>query len=410
MKIIEIFWTFLKLGLSSFGGPVAHLAYFHREFVEQKKWLTDSQYAQLLIICQTIPGPASSQVGFAIGLLRDGWLGAIFAFIAFTLPSVVLLIGFANSLHFFNSDVGIAALDGLATVAFIVVLQAIVGMGKTILQPRLSWLIAAAMFCIVLMLDALNWQLFALLLCAVVGCILLQEDEQAINNTRLNSCALPYRLTLSTTAISVSLFIAILWSLTKHPFNAESLIYTHASAYYTSGAMVFGGGHVVLPFLEQATVATGLVSQDTFLAGYGATQALPGPMFSFAAYLGYMTEVSQSTVDGNNHMLSAISSALLATLFIFLPGFLLLSAILPVSQTLFVHSFVRRGFMGANAGVLGLLAATLYDPIFTHAINGNLDLTIAALGYVALSKFKAPVLVIVVFCVCAKVCAIYLLE
>jgi chromate transporter len=409
MKIIEIFWIFLKLGLTSFGGPIAHLAYFRHAFVEKRNWFSEAQYAHLLTICQTVPGPASSQVGFAIGLLRGGWLGAIFAFIGFTVPSVALLIIFANSLSLLDSSIGQASLHGLGILAFVVVFQAIIGMSKQLLTLPASWVLATVMFGLVLLTNTLMWQIVGILICAAVNSVLVNrssDDEQNPILTTPIFSSLPYQCTLLTTWIAGGLFIGLLIILIGNPFNVSQYFYAQAPAYYASGAMVFGGGHVVLPFLEQTTVAQGLVTKDVFLAGYGATQALPGPMFSFAAYLGYMGELRQQLLmAGDPHVFRALAGALLATLFVFLPGFLLVSAILPISQKLFVYPLVRRAFAGANAAVVGLLAATLYDPIFTHAIQSNHDLVIAGIGFIALSRFKAPVLLIVFLCVACKVLA-----
>ena len=406
MKAIEIFWIFLKLGLTSFGGPVAHLAYFRHAFVEQRNWFTESQYAHLITICQIIPGPASSQVGFAIGLLRGGWLGAICAFFGFTLPSVFLLLLFASSLSLFDSSIAQAGLHGLAILAFIVVLQAVMGMSKQLLVSPLSWCIAAAMFCVVLLSEALAFQVIALLCCAIVSSVLTASNTEHLGDA--NSASSHYKLPLYTTWIAGVLFVTLLLLLVGNPFNVNEYLYDHAPAYYTSGAMVFGGGHVVLPFLEHTTVAQGLVTQDVFLAGYGATQAVPGPMFSFAAYLGYMTQLNQPLLGTEQGLvLSAMGGALMATLFVFLPGFLLLSAVLPVSQKLFGYRALKNAFIGANAGVVGLLAATLYDPIFTHAIKGNIDIMIAGVGFVLLTKAKLPVLAIVVLCIVAKILALY---
>ncbi|MFT6267657.1 MAG: chromate transporter [Alphaproteobacteria bacterium] len=409
MKAFEIFWIFLKLGLTSFGGPVAHLAYFRHAFVEKRKWFSEAQYAYLLTICQTIPGPASSQVGFAIGLLRGGWLGAISAFIAFTLPSVVLLLVFANSLSLLDSSIGKASLHGLGILAFIVVMQAVIGMSKQLLILPVSWIIATVMFGLVLLTNALMWQILGILICAIVSSVLAKgdsHDKQSPTSVLPVFSSFPHQFSLKTTWIAGGLFIGLFIILIGNPFNVSQYLYAQAPAYYASGSMVFGGGHVVLPFLEQTTVAQGLVTEDVFLAGYGATQAVPGPMFSFAAYLGYMGELHhQLFTPGDPNFIRSLIGAFFATLFVFLPGFLLVSAILPISQKLFVYPKVRRAFLGANAAVVGLLAATLYDPIFTHAIQSNHDLVIAGIGFVALTRFKVPVLAIVCFCVACKVLA-----
>lgn len=401
MKVVDIFWIFLKLGLSSFGGPVAHLAYFRTTFVERKKWFSEAQYAHLLTVCQTLPGPASSQVGFAVGLLRGGWLGGLSAFIAFTLPSVVLLLLFANSLYLFESEIGQAGLKGLAILAFLVVTQAVIGMSKQLLSVPITWCLALAMFSLVLLSNSLIFQFIGIVLCAICCAIFAPaiRDSEKSQGDAIGFSQSHFSLSLKTSWIASTIFVVISLLVLANPLNINAYFYEHAAAYYSSGAMVFGGGHVVLPFLEQATVSEGLVTKDAFLAGYGATQAMPGPMFSFAAYLGYMGELHQQTMlSSQSATLSALGSAFWATLFIFLPGFLLLAAVLPISQKLFEHPKLSSAFMGANAAVVGLLAATLYDPIFVHAIQSKEDLVIAAIGFIALTRFKIPMLALLCLC------------
>jgi chromate transporter len=399
MKALNIFWIFLKLGCTSFGGPVAHLAYFRKTFVEKRQWFSESQYLHLLSICQLIPGPASSQVGFAIGLLRGGWLGAIFAFIAFTLPSVVLLIIFANSLYLLDSAIGHASLRGLAILAFIVVLQAVMGMGKQLLTSSFSWVLAVAVFVVVLLSNNIFIQLISIAVCAALSALKSspQEENSLVGNT-LFSTSTYYLPGMKSASVAGLLFVAFCLLFMSNPQWANQISYDHASSFFFSGSTVFGGGHVVLPFLEQTTVAQDLISKEAFLAGYGATQAVPGPMFSFAAYLGYVIDINEQA-----SVTASVGSALLATLFLFIPGFLLVSALLPVSQKLFNYPRVKQAFIGANAAVIGLLAATLYDPIFTHAINSNIDIAIAGVGFVALVRLKLPVLGIVLLCVLLKV-------
>ena len=406
MKALYIFWIFLKLGCTSFGGPVAHLAYFRQVFVEQRQWFSESEYAHLLSICQLIPGPASSQVGFAIGLLRGGWLGAILAFIAFTLPSVVLLLLFANSLHLLDSTIGQGSLQGLAILAFVVVLQAVLGMGKQLLTSSFSWVLASAVFALVLLTDNVLWQVISIVFCALVSALVtkpISTNPLADSNMFLSShMHLPSG---KSALIAGALFVMLIVLFVTNSPYLNQFSYLYASSFFLSGATVFGGGHVVLPFLEQTTVAQGLITKDLFLAGYGATQAVPGPMFSFAAYLGYIIDINQQVAAGSAtiDLSIAIKSAFLALLFLFLPGFLLVSAVLPVSQKLFTYPKVKQAFAGANAAVIGLLAATLYDPIFTHAISSKIDVVIAAVGFVVLTRLKVPVLALVCLCVLLKV-------
>lgn len=408
MKALHIFWIFLKLGCTSFGGPVAHLAYFRRVFVEKRQWFSESEYLHLVSICQLIPGPASSQVGFAIGLLRAGWLGAILAFIAFTLPSVALLLLFANTLHLLASTIGQASLQGLAIVALVVVLQAVLGMGKQLLTSSLSWSLALLVFALVLLTDNLAVQVMSIIFCAAFSaCVPKPITDTPHAKDNLFSSSSNYLPGTKSTLTACSLFVILSAIFVFNPQYLNQFSYYYASSFFFSGATVFGGGHVVLPFLEQTTVAQGLITKDAFLAGYGATQAMPGPMFSFAAYLGYVIDINQQATASaaSINLSSALSAALLATLFLFLPGFLLISAVLPVSQKLFSYPRVKEAFSGANAAVIGLLAATLYDPIFTHAIGSNTDIAIAGIGFVMLTKLKVPVLVLVCLCVILKVLA-----
>jgi len=405
MNALSIFWIFLKLGCTSFGGPIAHLAYFRQTFVKKLDWFSESEYGHLLSICQLIPGPASSQVGFSIGLLRGGWIGAILAFIGFTLPSVLLLLIFANSLYLLDSTLGNGMLQGLAILAFIVVLQAVLGMGKQLLTSVLFWILALAVFTLVLMTSSMVFHVASIAICAILSALLSSENpaSQTKSENFFSSAKnyLPSRR-LSLFASMIFVLFAVLFVIA--PQDLGQFSYAHGSPFFLSGATVFGGGHVVLPFLEHSTVAQGLITENTFLAGYGATQAVPGPMFSFAAYLGYTIDINEQLVSGSQRieLFSALSSAILATLYLFLPGFLLIIAVLPISQKLVTYPKIRKAFDGANAAVVGLLAATLYDPIFTHAIRHNFDLAIAAIGFVALTKLKIPVLAVVVLCVLLK--------
>jgi chromate transporter len=384
MRHLEVFWVFLKLGCTSFGGPIAHLVYFREAFVHQRKWLTEYEYSNLLTLCQTLPGPASSQVGFSIGLMRAGILGACLAFIAFTLPSVILLLVFANYLFMFDAQWGQAVLQGLAILAFVVVSHGVVGMGQSNCSERRYFSIALFSFVSLIMLPYALTQLLVIALGALIAYVYrekanmtqsIDEPEQVIVHVKWLKKAAP---------ILGLTFVLLLFTL--------PILSSTASDFYRSGALVFGGGHVVLPLLESAFVSTEQISQADFLAGYGATQAVPGPMFSFAAYLGYLLPGSERP----------LIQAFVATVFIFLPGFLLVMTILPSWQRLSHSSKNKAAFAGANAAVVGLLAAALYDPIFVHAITQPLDIAIAAVAYAGLSRYKVSVLYIVMFCVMSK--------
>nr|WP_136252549.1 chromate efflux transporter [Ningiella ruwaisensis] len=387
--ILQIFWEFLKLGCSSFGGPIAHLMYFRQTFVEKLKWLNDKEYQSIVTLSQSLPGPASSQVGFTIGLLRGGIAGAFVAFIAFTLPSVILLIVFANYLYVFDSPIGKAALQGLAILAFVVVSQGLLGMAKGSCNTKPTFLLALASFVILLSANSLAGQFFVILLGAMCGAALLANDkENGLSNAIQEQALKPRRaniISFSYLCVFTGLFFAL-------PYISETV-----NIFYRSGALVFGGGHVVLPLLESATVANDLLSQEKFLAGYGATQAMPGPMFSFAAYLGFIA-------DSNTHILgSPLISAFVAAIAIFIPGFLLILIILPHLQRFYHYKRLQGALAGANASVVGLLAAALYDPIFLHAINSGAELGISAVGLALLMRFKLPVFYVIVWCVVATV-------
>jgi chromate transporter len=393
MVYLNIFWVFLKLGCTSFGGPVAHLMYFRRAFVEQRKWLDEQQYANIIALCHTLPGPASSQVGFSIGLQRGGLLGAILAFIAFTLPSVILLIVFANTLFLFNGVHGQAVLQGLAILACAVVLQGVLGMGKNLCFGKSRFFIALLSFVLMLLFSNIYVQVAVIFVGAALGYFMLSEDSS--EKVVTDGAASYNKQTLSGRSFAIICFLLFALLFVALPFVSNT-----ANDFYRTGALVFGGGHVVLPLLEEAMVGASYLSQADFLAGYGATQAMPGPMFSFAAYLGFLQE------DANGA--GGITGALIATLFIFLPGFLLVLAILPFWHRLSTKPQLSRAIAGANAAVVGLLAAALYNPIFVHAINQPADLAIAAIAFAALSRFRVPVLLVVFGCIVSRVLVVFI--
>lgn len=383
MIIFTIFITFLRLGCTSFGGPMAHLVYFRQEFVNRKKWFSESQYASIVSICQTLPGPASSQVGYTIGLLKGGWLGGITAFIAFTLPSVLLLILFAGALSWFASDAGQALIQGLMILAFVVVLQGVLGMGKQLCQTQASFAIAVLSFIVLVMFSHSFIHLMVIAGGAGLGFFFCRS--QALN-TEANT--IQTTMGMKTTLVCSALFIVLLGGL---PMLSGELA-AQSTIFFQAGSMVFGGGHVVLPLLEDAVVQTNMISEQQFLAGYGATQALPGPMFAFAAYVGYLLPVDQEGIT------NAFTSAIVATMFIFLPGFLLVSAVLPIWTKLSSKTYFTYALAGANAAVVGLLAATLYQPIFLHAIVQPIDLAIAAIIFALISRWKCNILLALLVC------------
>lgn len=380
----EVFNAFLRLGMTSFGGPIAHLGFFHRELVERRRWVTDNQYAQLLALCQFLPGPASSQLGFALGLLRAGWVGAIAAFVAFTLPSALLLFGFASLLPLLSGPAGTAAIHGLKLVALAVVAHGVMTMARQ-LCPDAQRAGIATLATVIILLSGQAWiQLLAVIMGAVAGLFLCRDEKPAAGA----DLPLPHGPRAGWGFLAV--FLILLLGL---PVLANTATFVALfEAFYRAGALVFGGGHVVLPLLEESVVGTGWVSADVFLAGYGAAQAVPGPMFSFAAYLG-------AAMPGAEGGFMGASAALIA---VFLPGFLLLSGILPLWRMLAGHPSAARAIAGVNAAVVGLLGAALYDPVWTSAILKPADVAIALVGFTMISAWRLSVIYVVAWCVMAS--------
>ena len=383
----EVFRAFLKLGLTSFGGPIAHLGYMREEFVQRRGWLDEAHFAQLLAVCQFLPGPASSQMGFAIGLFRGGWRGALAAFVAFTLPSAVLMFGFAALAPHLGHGVGAAVVHALKLVAVVVVAYGLFGMARQLAPdiPRASIAIAAAAL-IVLTGDAWT-QLIAIALGGLLGtwfCRRVSAPGVAV---------FPLHYGRRGAALFLALFLLGLAGALMLPASGEPAAASLAAAFYRAGALVFGGGHVVLPLLQQAVVDTGWVSADAFLAGYGAAQAVPGPMFSLAAFLG--AEASPS--------LPAVAGASIALLAVFLPGFLLVLAVLPVWAGLARQRWAASAMAGIGAAVVGLLAAAFYDPVWSEGIRGPADIAIAAVGFALLALARLHALWIVLWCVVASI-------
>ena len=382
----EVFGAFLKLGLTAFGGPVAHLGYMRDEFVQRRGWLDDARFAQLLAICQFLPGPASSQLGFAIGLLRGGWRGALCAFVGFTLPSALLMFGFALLAPTLGSGLGAGVLHGLKLVAVAVVAHALVGMVRSLAPDLPRALIAVAAAALLLWAGGAWMQLATIALGAALGAWWCRQMRPpagaplvAPGGARLGVACL-------------ALFLAGLLATLLLPASGTPGVAPLASAFYQAGALVFGGGHVVLPLLQHTVVDSGWVGRDTFLAGYGAAQAVPGPMFSLAAFLGAEVPLGWPAALG----------ATVALLAIFLPGFLLLLAVLPSWARLSRHRLAGGTVAGVNAAVLGLLAAAFYDPVWTQGVRTPADLAIAAVGFGLLALARLPALWAVLWCVAAS--------
>ncbi|MGB4780074.1 chromate efflux transporter [Microbacterium sp.] len=376
----EVFRVFLKLGTTSFGGPIAHLGYFRTEFVERRRWLDDREYADLVALCQFLPGPASSQVGFGVGLLRAGSWGAVAAFVAFTLPSAVLMVAFASGATLFTGPVGEGLLTGLKVVAVAIVAQAVWGMARTLTPDRTRAGIAVvALLIACLPLGSLG--LVAAIALGAVGGIVFCRRSPGAESDMLRFPVRP--------AVGVVCLVLFVLLLTATPILAGATgsgTLTLFDAFYRAGALVFGGGHVVLPLLQAGVADPGWVTDAQFLAGYGAAQAVPGPLFTFAGYLGALADVGPGGVPG----------ALIALIAVFLPGFLLLVGVLPFWNDLRRRGWAQAMMRGANAAVVGILAAALYSPVFTTAITGPAPFGLAAVCFVLLVAWKLPPWVVVI--------------
>lgn len=378
----EVFTAFLKLGVTSFGGPIAHLGYFRDELVVRRKWIDEAGYADLVALCQFLPGPASSQVGFALGLLRAGPLGALAAWTAFTLPSAILLLLFAMVAASIEGPVGTGLLHGLKIVAVAVVAQAVWGMAKSLAPDRQRASIAlVGIICVVFVAGAFG-QILALALGAIAGlCFCRSEAARQASH-------LAFRVPKSVGYIALATFALLLAFLPVFAAMAGSQGLSLFDAFYRAGALVFGGGHVVLPLLQSAVVSTGWVTEDAFIAGYGATQAVPGPLFTFAAYLGAVVGPQPNGIAG----------AVIALVAIFLPGMLLLVGALPFWEGFRKHLLAQAAMRGANAAVVGILGAALYDPVWTSAIFMPKDFALALTGFILLTVWKTPPWIVVVIC------------
>lgn len=380
-SLTEVFLVFLKLGLTSFGGPIAHLGYFRDELVERRRWIDEAGYADLVALCQFLPGPASSQVGFSLGLLRGGGvLGGVAAWVGFTLPSAAVLFAFAIGAAAFTGPIAEGFLHGLKLVAVAVVAQAIWGMAKTLTPDRQRGAIALAAIAVVVFLGGSIGQIGAIALGGVIGLVLLRRTEET------PAGHLSFPVSREKGAIALTLFATLfVGAPLAAALSGEHLVAMFA-AFFRSGALVFGGGHVVLPLLQSETVSTGWVSREAFLAGYGMAQAVPGPLFTFAAYLGAVMKQFPTGAFGAGIALVAI----------FLPGLLLVYGALPYWDGLRRRPTAQAAMRGANAAVVGILGAALYDPLWTSAVITPRDFLFALLGFLLLTVWNAPPWVVVV--------------
>jgi chromate transporter len=379
--VVEVFLVFLKLGVSSFGGPIAHLGYYRNELVVRRKWLDETTYADLVALCQFLPGPASSQAGFSLGVLRgNGLLGGLAAWFAFTMPSAVIMFAFAMGAASFTGPVAEGFLHGLKLVAVAVVAQAIWGMACSLTPDRPRAAIALAAVAVVVTFAGSIAQIAAIALGACAGLWLCRGEAPPVSG-HLN-----FPVTRLSGGIALLLFAALL--LLTPVLAAASGSHTIAmfDAFYRSGALVFGGGHVVLPLLQAQVVSPGWVSNETFLAGYGLAQAVPGPLFTFAAYLG---AVMNSPPNG-------LAGAAIALVALLLPGMLLVYGMLPFWDAMRARPAAQAALRGTNAAVVGILGAALYNPVWTSAVTSGRDFALALAGFLLLTVWKLPSWVVVV--------------
>lgn len=373
----EVFAAFLKLGLTSFGGPIAHLGYFRAEFVDRRRWLSDRAYVDLVALCQFLPGPASSQTGFAIGLMRGGYLGGLAAWIGFTLPSAILLVLFAYGAGTIaDSPLGAGLLHGLKLVAVAIVAQAVLGMARSLCPDRQRASIATLALILMTLVPGSLGQVATIIVGGIAGLIVCRGEAAAM----ADDIVLPVSRRVGFACLSLVLLLLVL---SFAPVRNTTLALW--DAFYRSGALVFGGGHVVLPLLRDAVVVPGWVSDNTFLAGYGAAQAVPGPLFTFAAYLGAVAGAGPGGVAG----------AMVALVAIFLPGILALVGTLPFWHALRTGQGAQAAMRGINAAVVGLLGMALYSPVWTSAVQSGTDFAVAVTGFVLLVVWRAPPLVVV---------------
>ena len=380
VPVATVFLTFLRLGLTSFGGPIAHLGYFRDEFVARRRWIDERAYADLVALCQFLPGPASSQVGIGIGLSKAGLLGAIAAWFAFTLPSAVALIVFGYGVVAFQDAVHHGILHGLKVVAVAVVAQAVWGMARALCPDaqRVTLAVVAALG--VLAYPVPLMQVGVILFGGLAGLIFLQSES------RTDHVSLGIDVSRRFAVAALLLFFAGLIGLpmlaAAYPEHTFALI----DSFYRSGSLVFGGGHVVLPLLQSEVVPTGWISNDAFLAGYGAAQAVPGPLFTFAAYLG--------TVMGPQP--SGLAGAIICLLAIFIPSFLLVIGALPFWDALRRFKMMQNALLGINAAVVGLLLAALYSPVWTSGILSPADFGLAMIAFTLLVFWRVPPWLVVI--------------
>jgi chromate transporter len=378
---LEVLWAFLKLGCTSFGGPVAHLGYFRAEFVARRRWVDEATYADIVALCQLLPGPASSQTGISLGLLRAGIPGAFCAWFGFSAPSALALILVGYGVSAFGGVAGAPWLHGLKIVAVAVVALAVWNMARALAPDRSRATLAVAAAALALTVPSTAGQIGAIVLGSLVGLLLAAPDSP-----RPAESAFRLPIGRGWALAALALFALLLFGLPPLAQASGSHALELVASFYRSGALVFGGGHVVLPLLQASVVPPGWIGNDAFLAGYGAAQAVPGPLFTFAAYLGTaMTPAPTGWVGG-----------LLCLVAIYLPSFLLLAGALPLWGALRRHPAMQRALRGINAAVVGLLLAALYQPVWTSAITAAPDFVLALAAFLLLAFWRAPPWLVVV--------------
>lgn len=385
---LEVLRAFLRLGLTSFGGPIAHLGYFREEFVARRKWIDDASFVDLVALSQFLPGPASSQVGFALGLGRAGWRGGLAAWAGFTLPSALLLFLFACGASFLSAPWATGMLRGLKLVAVAIVAQAVWGMARTLCPDRQRAAIGLLGAAVVSAGFTSLRQVLAIVLGGVAGLLFCRREDAQPSGT----LSVPASRTAAVACLALFALLLVGLQIASRVWPRSPL--GLFEAFYRSGALVFGGGHVVLPLLRGAVVVPGWVTDDSFLAGYGAAQAVPGPLFTFSAYLGAVAMPSH-----------ALAGAAIALVGIFMPGMLVLAGTLPFWDAFRRKRWAQAAMMGINASVVGILGAALYDPVFATAVHGHADFVIALGCFVLLVSWRLPPLAVVALGAAAGVVA-----
>jgi chromate transporter len=380
--VLEVLQAFGKLGLTSFGGPIAHIGYYRDEFVVRRRWLDERAYADLVALCQFLPGPASTQIAISLGIMRAGYAGAFVAWLGFTLPSAVAMVLFAFGVDAFGGTAGSGWLQGLKVAAVAVVVQAVLGMMTTLAPDRERATLAVAAAALAIAVPTAVGQIGAIVVGGIFGLAILRDGSAGTNGR------LAVNVSRRVAVAALTLFFGLLAALPIVAASTGNQAFAFFDAFFRAGSLVFGGGHVVLPLLQAEVVPPGWVPEDVFLAGYGAAQAVPGPLFTFAAYLGAVMGPEPNGWLG----------AALCLVAIFLPSFLLIFGALPFWQQLRVRPEAQAALRGVNAAVVGILLAALYDPVWTAGIRNGRDFALGAAAFLLLYVWKTPPWLVVALC------------